>query len=70
MRSHWQARCLTIWSNDRDLSGLDIDCYSTARLLRVLSEQNDFRSRALKLTCRFSWMSRIALTVFVRMISC
>jgi len=29
---------LPIWSNDRDLSGLDIDCYSTARLLRVLSE--------------------------------
>jgi predicted nucleic acid-binding protein len=39
------ARSLTlaIWSNDRDLSGLDVDCYSTARLLRLLSEQNDFR---------------------------
>jgi predicted nucleic acid-binding protein len=33
-----RSLALPIWSNDRDLSGLDIDCYSTARLLRVLSE--------------------------------
>jgi predicted nucleic acid-binding protein len=33
-----RSLALPIWSNDRDLSGLGIDCYSTARLLRVLSE--------------------------------
>jgi predicted nucleic acid-binding protein len=33
-----RSLALPIWSNDPDLSGLDIDCYSTARLLRVLSE--------------------------------
>ncbi len=38
-----RSLALPIWSNDRDLSGLDVECYSTARLLRVLSEQNDFR---------------------------
>jgi len=30
---------LPIWSNDRDLSGMDVECYTTARLLRLLSEQ-------------------------------
>jgi len=34
------ARSLTLplWSNDRDLSGRDVECYSTARLLRLLAE--------------------------------
>ena len=27
---------LPIWSNDRDLQGQDIECYPTARLLRLL----------------------------------
>jgi predicted nucleic acid-binding protein len=29
---------LPMWSNDRDLSGLDVECYSTARLLRLLAK--------------------------------
>ena len=33
-----RSLALPIWSNDRDLSNLDVECYSTARLLRVLSE--------------------------------
>src|SRR5262245_56463043 len=35
------ARSLTvpIWSNDRDLRGLDVECYTTARLLRLLAEE-------------------------------
>ena len=39
------ARSLTlpIWSNDRDLSGLDIECYSTARFLRLLAEEKGYR---------------------------
>jgi predicted nucleic acid-binding protein len=34
------ARSLTLplWTNDRDLSGRDVECYSTARLLRLLAE--------------------------------
>ena len=32
---------LPIWSNDRDLSGMDVKCYTTARLLRLLSQQKD-----------------------------
>lgn len=31
---------LPIWSNDRDLSGLDVECYTTARLLRLLAEES------------------------------
>ena len=27
---------LPLWSNDRDLCGFDVDCYSTARLLAAL----------------------------------
>lgn len=40
------ARSLTlpIWSNDRDLSGLDLECYSTARFLRLLAEEKSYRS--------------------------
>ena len=34
---------LPIWSNDRDLSGLDIECYSTARFLRLLAEEKGYR---------------------------
>ena len=30
---------LPIWSNDRDLSGLRVECYTTAKLLRILQEQ-------------------------------
>ena len=35
------ARALTLplWSNDRDLRGLDVECYPTARLLRLLAEE-------------------------------
>ncbi len=35
------ARSLTLplWSNDRDLMGLDVECYPTARLLRLLAEE-------------------------------
>ena len=35
------ARSLTLplWSNDRDLRGLDVECYPTARLLRLLAEE-------------------------------
>ena len=33
-----RALDLPIWSNDRDLSGTDVQCYTTARLLRILSE--------------------------------
>ncbi|MBI3001893.1 MAG: PIN domain nuclease [Deltaproteobacteria bacterium] len=36
-----RSLALPIWSNDRDLSGMDVECYSTARLLRLLSEQKD-----------------------------
>jgi predicted nucleic acid-binding protein len=37
------ARTLTLplWSNDRDLRGLGIECYPTARLLRLLAEETD-----------------------------
>jgi predicted nucleic acid-binding protein len=30
---------LPLWSNDRDLAGLDVECFSTARLLAVLTRQ-------------------------------
>jgi len=30
---------LPIWSNDRDFENISVECYSTARLLRLLSEQ-------------------------------
>ena len=36
-----RSLALPIWSNDRDLSGMDVECYTTARLLRLLSEQKD-----------------------------
>ena len=36
-----RSLALPIWSNDRDLSGMDVECYPTARLLRLLSEQKD-----------------------------
>ncbi|MBI2359603.1 MAG: PIN domain nuclease [Deltaproteobacteria bacterium] len=37
------ARSLALpnWSNDHDFSGMDVECYTTARLLRLLSEQKD-----------------------------
>jgi predicted nucleic acid-binding protein len=37
------ARSLTLplWSNDRDLRGLDVACYPTARLLHLLTEQKE-----------------------------
>ncbi|MBI4527158.1 MAG: hypothetical protein HY695_25465, partial [Deltaproteobacteria bacterium] len=38
-----RSLALPIWSNDRDLSGMDVECYTTARLLRLLSEQKDSR---------------------------
>ena len=30
---------LPLWSNDRDFENIDVECYSTARLLRLLSQQ-------------------------------
>jgi len=39
-----RSLALPIWSNDRDFANLDVECYSTARLLRILIEQNDSRS--------------------------
>jgi len=30
---------LPLWSNDRDLRGLGVECYPTARLLRLLAEE-------------------------------
>ena len=30
---------LPLWSNDRDLAGLDIECFSTARLLAALIKE-------------------------------
>jgi hypothetical protein len=30
-----------LWSNDRDLAGLDIQCYSTAALLVALKKQTE-----------------------------
>jgi predicted nucleic acid-binding protein len=32
-----RSLALPIWSHDRDLRGLDVDCYTTARLLRRLA---------------------------------
>jgi predicted nucleic acid-binding protein len=29
-----------VWTNDKDLEHLDVECYSTARLLRSLERQN------------------------------
>jgi predicted nucleic acid-binding protein len=34
-----RSLALPIWSNDRDLSDRDVECYTTARLLRLLSEE-------------------------------
>ena len=34
-----RALALPMWSNDRDLGGLDVECYTSARLLRLLTEQ-------------------------------
>ena len=28
---------VTLWSNDSDLAGVGVDCYTTARLLKILS---------------------------------
>ncbi len=36
-----RSLALPIWSNDRDLSGLDVECYTTVRLLRLLSEESE-----------------------------
>jgi predicted nucleic acid-binding protein len=30
---------LSIWSNDRDLANVTVECFTTARLLRVLKDQ-------------------------------
>lgn len=34
-----RALAVPIWSNDRDLSGFDTECYTTARLLRLLAAE-------------------------------
>lgn len=36
-----RSLALPIWSNDRDLIGMGVECYTTARLLRLLSERKD-----------------------------
>jgi len=36
-----RSLALPIWSNDRDFDNLDVECYSTARLLRVLNDQKN-----------------------------
>ena len=36
---------LPIWSNDRDLSGLSVECHTTAQLLRILQERDSGRAR-------------------------
>ena len=33
-----RSLALPLWSNDRDLRGLGVECYPTARLLRLLAE--------------------------------
>jgi predicted nucleic acid-binding protein len=32
---------LPLWSNDRDLSGLDVECFTTARLLATLKWESE-----------------------------
>ena len=32
---------LPLWSNDRDLAGLGVECYSTARLLALLKKERE-----------------------------
>jgi len=34
-----RSQGLPIWSNDRDLRSLGVECYTTAKLLKVLKEQ-------------------------------
>ena len=36
-----RSLAVPIWSNDRGLSGLDVECYTTARLLRLLAEESE-----------------------------
>ncbi len=36
-----RSLALPLWSNDRDLQGLDVACHTTARLLRLLTERNE-----------------------------
>ncbi len=36
-----RSLALLIWSNDRNLRGLDVECYTTARPLRLLTEQKE-----------------------------
>ncbi len=37
-----RALALPLWSNDRDLRGLGVECYPTARLLRLLADEAGF----------------------------
>lgn len=37
-----RALALPLWSNDRDLRGLGVECYPTARLLRLLADEVGF----------------------------
>jgi hypothetical protein len=30
-----------LWSNDRDLDGLDVECFTTARLLATLKRERE-----------------------------
>jgi predicted nucleic acid-binding protein len=34
-----RSLAIPIWSNDRDFDNVNVECYSTARLLRLLGEQ-------------------------------
>jgi predicted nucleic acid-binding protein len=36
-----RSLALPIWSNDRDLSGMGVECYTTARLLRLISQHKE-----------------------------
>ena len=36
-----KSQGLPIWSNDRDLAKVSVECFTTARLLRILKDQKD-----------------------------
>ena len=36
-----KSQGLPIWSNDRDLANVSVECFTTARLLRILQDQSE-----------------------------
>jgi predicted nucleic acid-binding protein len=36
-----KSKTLPIWSNDRDLANVSVECFTTARLLRILQEHSE-----------------------------